>query len=112
MSYAHVKVFQYYCKYKKDNVTLSLFFHLFNIQCTSVDTYQVQGFLSLVKCRKMIKVYVNNLKNFKDKYYLVTPLVLLMRVFVRLNPMFLQGVHTNSQTGPSTYIYTFNDISQ
>lgn len=50
------------------------FSHLFHIQHQSADWARGQGFLSLRKSQKMFEVYFNTLKNFKDQYYMVTPL--------------------------------------
>lgn len=49
-----------------------LFFNLFNIQCSSDDSKQGHGLLSLMKGRKMFEVYVDSVKHFKDRSYLVS----------------------------------------
>lgn len=54
--------------------TWTLFFHLFNVQLRSAELTQSQDLVSLKYGKKMFEVYSNSLKNFKERYYLVTHL--------------------------------------
>lgn len=69
---------QYWCKYKKDTLTQQILFHLFNIQRTSANSNGCQGLISSKHGKKKFKVYVDSLKNFKDVYYLVCPLLVML----------------------------------
>lgn len=70
MSWAYVKVFQYWCEYRNGVPAMKLFFYLFNMKHTSTKAKQGKGFLSFHQAKKMFDFFSDNFKNFKDWYFL------------------------------------------
>lgn len=57
--------------------TITLFFHIFNIQRSFAELERVQDLLFPRKGWKMFEVYVKSMRNFKGRYYLVTPIIMV-----------------------------------
>lgn len=76
---------------------MTLLFHLFNIQRTSGDSKRDQSLPSLRQGKKMFEVFIDNIKFFKCRYYLVTPLIEASHV----------SIYEDKSNLPPRYIYKF-----
>lgn len=54
---------------------MMLFFHLFKAQQSFTNLTRGQGLISLSNNTKIFEVYSESVNNFKDRYYLVSPLI-------------------------------------
>lgn len=53
---------------------LSLFFHLFRVQCSSINRVHSQGLITLVWVAHYFRVFLHSMKNFENRFFLITPL--------------------------------------
>lgn len=73
MSWDFVKVFQHWCEYEGCKPTLTLFFHIFQVQNGYKSTYYF-GIISLQQYVKYFEPYYDSVKTFKDHSFLGVPL--------------------------------------
>lgn len=74
VSYSFIKVFQYLCEYKGSKPTIILLFHIFKTQ-NNMDNHACGlGLISLRKTTRFFETYSHSVKNFKDHYFLFSPI--------------------------------------
>lgn len=73
VSWVFVKIFQYWCEYRDKESSVNLIFNLFNMSCTSKGPFHRKWLISLCQTYKMLCVYMNSYKNFKDCFLMVLP---------------------------------------
>lgn len=70
----YVKVLQHWCGYKKNVLTLGIFFHLLKAQHSSAHQTHGKGFIYSRQCVRYFDAYSDSVRYFKDQYFLFTPL--------------------------------------